>query len=378
MFDNLDKIINLIVFDKFLIYSLNMGASCCTGQEMPQTEKTTTQYININKNEEYPKNPSPLNKPKSPLKPMNNSERNSPGVAGSNGILKNSNNLEDFVNHFPTDYAALNLTKVPQSLLAFHMKMEEKLPKFNHEYRIDPEEADLPEGNPYKNPVTSNIYVGQWKGGLPHGRGIMYYFSGDIYEGHWLFGKRNGKGRLIYSNEEYYEGNFEDNVREGEGFYKGRDSEYEGSWKNDLQDGFGKETWKDGGSYEGSYVQGVKEGKGKFEYTFGYYIGQFKDNLRHGEGQMSFKDGKLYNGQWKFDAMEGKGEFVWPDGTKYIGMYEKGIKEGLGMLIWPNGKKFIGQFKNGLQDGEGKMENAGIVREGIWKDGKRIKWIINE
>ena len=69
--------------------------------------------------------------------------------------------------------------------------------------------------------------------------------------------------------------------------------------------------------------------------------------------------------------------FEWPDGRKYIGDYKNDKKEGHGVFSWPDGRKYDGNWKNGKQDGEGKFYNPKNKewKKGIWKEGKRIKWI---
>ena len=75
--------------------------------------------------------------------------------------------------------------------------------------------------------------------------------------------------------------------------------------------------------------------------------------------------------------MNGKGKFEWPDGRIYDGEYKNDKKEGHGDFTWPDGRKYDGNWKNGKQDGEGKFYNPKIKqwKKGIWKEGKRIKWI---
>jgi hypothetical protein len=49
-------------------------------------------------------------------------------------------------------------------------------------------------------------------------------------------------------------------------------------------------------------------------------------------------------------------------------------KEGQGTFWWPTGKIYVGYWKDGLQHGDGIYTNAkGIVKEGKWDSGKRIK-----
>ena len=75
--------------------------------------------------------------------------------------------------------------------------------------------------------------------------------------------------------------------------------------------------------------------------------------------------------------MNGKGVFEWPDGRKYEGEYKNDKKEGHGVFTWPDGRQYDGNWKNGRQDGEGKFyyPKNKQWKKGIWKEGKRIKWI---
>ena len=75
--------------------------------------------------------------------------------------------------------------------------------------------------------------------------------------------------------------------------------------------------------------------------------------------------------------MNGKGKFEWPDGRIYDGEYKNDKKEGHGVFTWPDGRQYDGNWKNGRQDGEGKFYNPKNKqwKKGIWKEGKRIKWI---
>ena len=75
--------------------------------------------------------------------------------------------------------------------------------------------------------------------------------------------------------------------------------------------------------------------------------------------------------------MNGKGIFIWSDEKKYEGEYREDKKEGFGVFEWADGRKFRGQWKNGKQDGEGEFYSPKSQkwRKGIWKDGKKIKWI---
>jgi hypothetical protein len=44
-------------------------------------------------------------------------------------------------------------------------------------------------------------YVGEFKDGLPHGKGIYRWKNGNLYEGAWLNGKRDGDGGMAYKRD---------------------------------------------------------------------------------------------------------------------------------------------------------------------------------
>ena len=45
------------------------------------------------------------------------------------------------------------------------------------------------------------------------------------------------------------------------------------------------------------------------------------------------------------------------------------------MYYWPNNRFFVGFWKLGKQNGAGKYIKGDMVRYGLWKNGKREKWI---
>jgi hypothetical protein len=42
------------------------------------------------------------------------------------------------------------------------------------------------------------VYEGQWRRGVPHGRGKCRYADGDVYDGEWIDGHRHGEGLLAH------------------------------------------------------------------------------------------------------------------------------------------------------------------------------------
>lgn len=78
--------------------------------------------------------------------------------------------------------------------------------------------------------------------------------------------------------------------------------------------------------------------------------------------------------------MNGKGIFYWPDNRKYDGEYKNDKREGYGTFYWEDGRIYKGYWKNGKQSGEGEFYNPKNKewKKGIWKEGKREKWITDE
>jgi len=73
--------------------------------------------------------------------------------------------------------------------------------------------------------------------------------------------------------------------------------------------------------------------------------------------------------------MHGVGCYTWKDGRKYEGDYCMDKKHGHGVYTWADGKRYDGMWENGRQHGEGKYISDDKVKLGIWKEGKRIKWL---
>ena len=79
---------------------------------------------------------------------------------------------------------------------------------------------------------TGDIYEGEWKGGLYHGRGRYTGFNSDSYDGEWEADTMHGTGRYTYCDS---------------------GDVYEGGWVAGKREGFGKETCGNGDVYEGDF-----------------------------------------------------------------------------------------------------------------------------
>ncbi len=89
-------------------------------------------------------------------------------------------------------------------------------------------------------------YKGEWKNGLPNGKGIKHLYKTDSYiEGNFVDGYTEGYGKQTFEQtweetQPYYEGEFKRDNWEGKGvYYEGDGDYYKGMWKNGKYHGHG-------------------------------------------------------------------------------------------------------------------------------------------
>ena len=107
-------------------------------------------------------------------------------------------------------------------------------------------------------------YKGEWKNGLPNGKGIKHF----------------------YKNDSYVEGNFVDSFAEGYGKQL-----FEQTWEKSVP------------YYEGEFKRNGWNGKGEYHYGDGdYYKGMWKDSKYHGQGAAySARLNRTWVGEYKND-----------------------------------------------------------------------------
>jgi len=141
-------------------------------------------------------------------------------------------------------------------------------------------------------------YVGEFRDGKRHGRGVDFFPSGDRYEGEYRDGNRHGQGTYIHASGDRYVGQYRDGKRHGTGTF----------------------SFTNGDRYTGDYRDGVRHGQGTYLHVNGdRYLGEFKDDLRSGLGVFIFgpgsSEGVRYVGQWRDGKPNGQGIEYHPDGT---------------------------------------------------------------
>jgi hypothetical protein len=145
-------------------------------------------------------------------------------------------------------------------------------------------------------------YIGEWKNGNFHGKGIYTLPIGTKIEGEFENNKLI-KGEMNYSTGVNYIGEF----------------------KNYLPDGKGTLSWK-GGKEIGNFKEGKLHGRGKVFLPNGqlYYDGELKAGVPHGQGTVYLKEGGTYVGEFKNDLLDGKGTLTKADGKVLSGEFKEG------------------------------------------------------
>lgn len=251
-------------------------------------------------------------------------------------------------------------------------------------------------------------YVGNYKKGKIHGKGILYFSNGNKYTGDWVNHYRQGKGVLVYHDGGQYKGDFQQSKFNGKGTFTYKNGDrYEGNWADDLAEGAGTYAFSSGGRYEGNFKRGKFHGDGTMFYKDGgRFVGNWKNNKKHGKGKMISPAGNEHEGNWQLGEMQGaatsssaivstttnaspatssdalrdcntafckqgRGEYFYGDGTRYVGSFTNGMPQGEGTTFYNNGDKYVGGWKNHAPDGEGVMYyHHGRVLGAFWKNGK--------
>jgi hypothetical protein len=131
-------------------------------------------------------------------------------------------------------------------------------------------------------------YKGEWKGGVPHGKGTKEVFEADsceqprcwsIIEGSFINGFAEGYCKQTYKQEEGGD----------------RPKTYEGEFHNGKHHGQGAYYYEDGTYHKGSFKDGYEHGVGYYYYpkTNKTWVGEFDKNRK--TRTCRWIDGELYN-----------------------------------------------------------------------------------
>ena len=113
----------------------------------------------------------------------------------------------------------------------------------------------------------------------------------------------HGQGILNYNHGEYV-GEFKDGRYHGKGIKISKDDgTFVGEWKNDKAHGKGIFIFPNGEKfikYTGEWIDGEFDGQGRLIYADGReYMGEFKDDTFNEQGELTYTDGKKYIGEFK-------------------------------------------------------------------------------
>lgn len=242
-----------------------------------------------------------------------------------------------------------------------------------------------------------NVYKGEWKDDLFHGKGRLKYCTGGVCYGTWDAGRQSGLCKFKQADGTVGLGYWVNGVRQGYGtiIWPNKDS-YQGNWKRDRWHGLGRLTCHsgliyvghfdkntfhgvgklslpNGMSYEGHFERGLRSGKGKMTYSDGStYIGAFENGAFNGAGLLTRTKGEVYNGWFVNDLFEGVGELTYPDGSIYLGEFKRNLRWGKGKMTFShlNNTVYEGEWEMDLRHGNGQMQQDGNVFVGTWVNDK--------
>ncbi|XP_062444682.1 radial spoke head 10 homolog B-like isoform X1 [Rhea pennata] len=156
-------------------------------------------------------------------------------------------------------------------------------------------------------------YTGYWCNGKRHGKGTIYYNRGRTswYSGDWVNNNKEGWGVRRYKSGNIYEGQWKKNVRHGKGRMRWltANQEYAGQWEYGIQHGFGTHIW---------FLQRMPLSQYPLRNK---YIGDFVNGNRHGHGRFIYASGAMYDGEWVCNKKHGRGKFVFKNGHVYEGEF---------------------------------------------------------
>ena len=183
---------------------------------------------------------------------------------------------------------------------------------------------------------NGNLYEGEIKNSVPHGKGQIKFDNGDIYNGDFDMGKMSGEGTFCFSDKTIYKGEI----------------------KNGLFNGQGTMKWGAGVEYHGNFVDSTLSGNGRISNIQGEeYEGNFEKNEFNGEGTYSFNNGEQYKGNFEYGIKKGKGIYKRNDKIIFEGFWNDDYPNGNGFIYYEN-NEYKGFWRNGNLIGEIELEEG--------------------
>ncbi len=204
---------------------------------------------------------------------------------------------------------------------------------------------------------NGDVYAGQWRDGLMHGRGIYLFRTKARYEGEFYEGAMQGEGVMRYPDGSYYVGGWAGNKKAGRGkLVRPSGKTQDGRWADGQFVGTeaaavaaakprpqrnaataapivskpprtstsAASTSGNGGLRDCNKVY-CEDGTGRYLYMDGaVYLGQFEDGQPSGRGKVTYVNGDAYAGEWFGNAPDGEGTFTFANGRSVLGRWEEG------------------------------------------------------
>ena len=143
--------------------------------------------------------------------------------------------------------------------------------------------------NPKNEFGHAEIYAGEWRNGLRHGKGVEWDIVGNKYTGYWKNGIKFGYGKQVYADGGIQEGIFEDVMDIG------TEINLDGNEDYFLLNKIEKNSFT-------KKKKGPRVYKGKLHYKDGsIYEGEFTSPNPgpNGKGKLTKKNGEVIKGLWK-------------------------------------------------------------------------------
>ena len=210
---------------------------------------------------------------------------------------------------------------------------------------------------------SSSVRWGTYKAGVLQGNMTVLYENGVRYVGEWRNGVRHGKGVETYPAE-YFTGVWEiDSVLLGSYNYT---AVYRVPYEARLSNHSACRvvTYSELKTAIESWLFSISECNSE-----GHYSGQVNSaGQRHGYGVQNYSDGAVYRGYWANDRQHIIGRHVSAKGDKCEGMWADGQFTGWGHCVFTNGNAKEGQWKDGKLNGSGRIKSEENIRIGWFKE----------
>eukprot|EP00796_Vickermania_ingenoplastis_P005072 gene5072-3658_t len=264
--------------------------------------------------------------------------------------------------------------------------------------------------------TRSSLYCGEWRGNLPHGRGIKLYavsavgqvvlekmynsamlvravyeqrtipwtanslqesFEGTITNGGTLSSLNLDEVKgwnvipLIERGMEAYDGYWCNGEKEGTGIYQWQDRSYIGEWAAGMREGTGVLEKQDGSWYRGEWHFDHRHGTGTSYdvHTETTYTGKWANGLRNGSGRLVYKNGITVIGEWREDIVHDQVQATFPDGSRYDGGWLNDCRSGHGVWTDPRECVYTNTWVGDRREGPGSIRfTNGVMFHGTWKN----------